>query len=345
VLIELEARYVKGDKSVDEYLRQTALANPHVTVRYFAPGATGSVEYPRSVNELPREPRQIKPHPYGVELGNLIAVLQTTKGRRLKTALMTEFSRVSDRIATEICRRAGVAPESRPSRVARDEAERLYHAIPQVKIMAPPTDCIVPIGAPEIERALRVNVEAEFYTAVSRTPEVYRGNPFLIEAGLAYGVTGAPADELATVMRFANRVPLLYQPGACAITKAVVATDWKNYGIAQSRGALPQAPLYLFVHAVSVWVPFTSEAKEAVAHYPEIIKEIKLALQECGRRMMTHINKRQRADYEQKRRSIFELYIEELSTSLNGLTKCGKEDIRERLRSIARKMTKEGELQ
>ena len=55
-------------------------------------------------------------------------------------------------------------------------------------------------------------------------------------------------------------------------------TSWRNYGVAQSRGALPAGPMVIFVHMASVWVPFTSESKEAIADYDEIRKEIKLAL-------------------------------------------------------------------
>ena len=150
--------------------------------------------------------------------------------------------------------------------------------------MAPPTDCIAPIGEELIERALRAEVKADFYAAVTRRPSVYRGNPFLVEVGLAYGGE-LPADEPIQVYRFANRVPLQYQQGACAITKAVTGTDWSSYQLQQPRGALPVGPLVLMVHIASVWVPFTSESKEAIAHYPEIVKEIRLGLQECGRQV------------------------------------------------------------
>ena len=120
--------------------------------------------------------------------------------------------------------------------------------------------------------------------STTRPPSVYRGNPFVVEVGLAYGGE-LPNDEPADVMRFANRVPLQYQPKACAISEAVYELNWRNYGLSQPRGSLPVGPLAIFVHLASVWVPFTSEAKEAVAHYPELLREITLALQECGRRL------------------------------------------------------------
>jgi DNA topoisomerase-6 subunit B len=181
--------------------------------------------------------------------------------------------------------------------------------------MAPPTDCIAPIGESLIERALRAEVEAGWFTAVTRRPTVYRGNPFLIEVGLAYG-GDLPAEDPIVLYRYANRVPLQYQQGACAITKAVIQTDWKAYQFQQPRGALPLGPMLVMVHIASVWVPFTSESKEAIAHYPEIVKEMRLALQECGRRVAMYIRKRRREADEAKKRSYIEKYIPQVAIGL-----------------------------
>jgi len=181
--------------------------------------------------------------------------------------------------------------------------------------MAPPTDCIAPIGEELIRRALESEVKADFYASVSRRPAVYRGNPFLVEVGLAYGGS-LPAEEPIALYRYANRVPLQYQQGACAITKAVTNTDWKTYQLQQPRGSLPLGPMLLMVHIASVWVPFTSESKEAIAHYPEIVKEIRLGLQECGRQVGMWIRKRRREADEAKKRAYIEKYIPQVAIGL-----------------------------
>ncbi|HET9480843.1 MAG TPA: DNA topoisomerase VI subunit B, partial [Candidatus Polarisedimenticolia bacterium] len=157
--------------------------------------------------------------------------------------------------------------------------------------------------------------ECDFYTSVTRSPAVYRGNPFQLEAGLAYGGR-LPADDLVDLWRFANRVPLQYQQAACAITRSVILNDWKKYGLLQSRGAMPTAPMVLFVHMASAWVPFTSESKEAVAAYPEIVKEIRLALQECGRRLGAFLRHRRRVEDAEKKRSYIEKYIPHIGIAL-----------------------------
>ncbi len=361
VTLEIEGRYQKGRASVDEYLEQVAIANPHVTLVYVTPeGETR--EYPRTIHELPPQPREIKPHPYGIEFGILLRMLHDTRSHSLAGFLAADFSRVSPAVAQEICRTAKLSPDARPRNIHGDDAEALYKAIQSTKIMAPPSNCISPIGERAILHGLYKQIKGDFYTAVTRPPAVYRGNPFIIEAGLAYGkgpdaaaaaTPDTPAvplaegeqreddDELARVIRYANRVPLLYQQSACATFKAALETAWRNYGIAQSRGALPAGPMVVFVHMASVWVPFTSESKEAIADYDEIRKEIKLALQECGRRLGVFLRRRERAKSEFRRRNIFELYIEEVVEACARLKggKLAKEKLKTQLQKIAMKRT------
>jgi DNA topoisomerase-6 subunit B len=318
VEIELEGTYRGGQHSVDAYIRQISLANPHAQITYVPPKAEEHGKehvFPRVTKQIPEETAEIKPHPYGVELGVLMQMLRDTKARNLRSCLMGDFSRVSARTGTEICERAGVPPKRRPSEMGREEVERVHKAIQATKIMAPPTDCIAPIGEDLILRALKAEVDAGFYASVTRRATVYRGNPFLIEVGLAYGGE-LPADDAITVFRYANRVPLQYQQGACAITKAVTGTDWKSYQLQHPRGALPVGPMLLMVHIASVWVPFTSESKDAIAHYPEIIKEMRLGLQECGRRVATYIRKRKREADEEKKRAYIEKYIPQVAIGL-----------------------------
>jgi DNA topoisomerase-6 subunit B len=318
VEIELEGGYRGGQHSVDAYIRQISLANPHAKITFVPPKPEkygAQHVFDRVTEGLPPETAEIKPHPYGVELGVLMQMFRDTKARNLRGCLMKDFSRVSSRIADEICQKAKVATSRRPGEMSRDEAERIHKAIQATKIMAPPTDCIAPIGEDLIESSLRAEVRADFYAAVTRRPTVYRGNPFLIEAGLAYGGE-LSAEDPVTVFRFANRVPLQYQQGACAITKGVAATDWKSYQLQQPRGGSPIGPMLLMVHIASVWVPFTSESKEAIAHYPEIIKEIRLTLQECGRRVATYIRKRRREADEAKKHAYIEKYIPQVAIGL-----------------------------
>ncbi len=317
VEMELAGTYKKGRRSVDDYIMQTALANPHAEVHYKPPKGN-EFHRERVTEELPREPQAIKPHPYGVEVGALMAMLHQTRGRSVRGALQMDFSRVSDKVAEEICRFAEINPNRRPRTLNVQHAEALVRAIAKVKIMNPPTSCIVPIGEELILEGLKKTLPADFYASSTRPPAVYRGNPFVVEVGLAYG-GDLPGDQLIDLWRFANRVPLQYQQSACAITRAVIGTDWRNYTLQQSRSALPTGPMVLFVHLASVWVPFTSESKEAVASYPEIIRELRLGLQECGRRLGAFLRHRRRLADAEKKKSYIQAYIPHIGIALKDI--------------------------
>jgi DNA topoisomerase-6 subunit B len=346
VEIEMEAAYVRGTRSVDEYLKQCAIVNPHLQLHFRvqllkkdgpgeeegrSAGPAGdqpAAEVPwttffRGVTQLPPPPVEIKPHPHGVELGLLMQMMKESPARTLRAALSQDFSRVSGKVALEICERAGLDPRANPTRIAHHESEALFKAISETKLMRPPTDCLSPIGEEQLVTGLKKEMGADFLTAVTRPPTVYRGNPFQVEVGLAYVKPGDQADlgaeEPARVMRFANRVPLLHMSGACAITKAITAVNWKSYGLAQPRGSLPLGPVVIMVHMASVWVPFTSESKEAIAHYPEIIREITFGLQECGRRLSVFLHKRRRLAEQDRKRSYIAMYIPHLALGLKDI--------------------------
>jgi len=312
--ITLTGSYKRGQHSVDNYLEQTSIANPHVHLTYKNPKGE-TVIYPNSTEELPPESLEIKPHPYGVELGILARMLQDTTSRNINAFLKDEFCRVGAKTAEQIITTADLSPRKHPKRMTQADIQSLLDAIAVTKIANPPTSCLSPIGEDLVMAGLKSGVEAEFYTSVTRPAAVYRGNPFQIEVGLAYGGK-LPGDELAKVMRFANRVPLLYQASACGVHKAVLSSNWKSYGLQQSKGALPTGPLVILIHMASVWVPFTSESKEAVAHYPEIIKEMRLALQEAGRQLGRHIRRQAREKDALKKQGYIQKYIPHIGEAL-----------------------------
>ena len=314
VEIEMEASYKKGRRSVDDYVEQTALSNPHCRVLYLPPGQE-TITYERAVHELPEEAKEIKPHPYGVELGRLMRMFQDSQDRHIATALKNDFSRLTPKVVDDILKIAGVSPKARPRDLDTPAIERVHKAFSKVKIMAPPTNCLSPVSETALLKGLRARFKADYYDAVTRPPAVYRGNPFQIEVALAHG-GDLPAEELIEVFRFANRVPLQYQASACAVTKAVMSVDWRSYGLQMSKGALPTGPMVLMLHIASVWVPFTSESKEAIAHYPEIVKELRLALMEVGRRLGLHIRRGKREAAEAKKRGYIDKFIPHIGIAL-----------------------------
>ncbi len=321
VELELAATYRGGRTGVDAYLEQTIVANPHLGLIYLPPKAE-KIIYPRVSNDLPREAQEIKPHPHGIELGMLLHMLQDSPGKTVKQVLCDDFSQISPSVAEQICKVAKVPSKTKADKVHGDAIDQLHKALGLVKIRNPSASAVVPIGEELLVAGLKRRFNAEFYASTTRPPAVYRGNPFVVEVGLAYG-GDIPSDETAEIMRFANRVPLQYQPKACAISESVYDTNWKSYELSQPKGSLPIGPLAIVVHLASVWVPFTSEAKEAVAHYDDLLKEMRLAIQECGRKLGSHLRARAKADSEFKRFSIFQRYIPEVAAALGNIL--GKE--------------------
>lgn len=342
VEIEMSGRIAGGKSSVTEYIKQTAVANPHATIRYKEPNKEW-IEFPRAVEKLPREPIEIKPHPSGMDIGVLGNMMKETKARTISAFLSREFSRMSPGAAKKACKVAGVQASTKPSQATGQMIEALTRALRAGKYPAPPTDCLSPIGEDQILATLRDRFASDFVCSKSRKPTSYSGNPFQIEVGLAYspGKTGEDSglegegQEPARLLRLANRVPLLYQQGACAIAQATVGIGWKAYGLPQPKGGLPTGDLVILVHIASAWVPFTSESKEAVASYDDIVKEIRLALQAAGRELASFIKKRQRNKAQAKRRQIFDVYIKELAECCSELNGVDKEALKQKLRGIS----------
>ena len=415
VTIEMEAKFQRGRGSVEEYLEQTAISNPHARIHFQGPDGPERI-LERSTDDLPPEPKEIKPHPYGVELGRLVTMLQEHPKLTLAQFLTQSFSRVSHSTAKRLCDLAKLSTRVTTGKLGRGEADALYKAIQETKIPPPATDCVVPIGEQRLLAGLRQVVPGEFFTAATRPPSVYRGNPFVIEAALAYGggpsvqkvtlealtelagesdarslrqfltttftgMGGEAADkilaesELAprqspsklkkaalealhgamqhvnvddgqsmTVLRYANRVPLQFQHAACAVTQTILSTNWRSYGLSQSRGSLPSGPVTTMVHVASVWVPFTSESKEAIASYPEIQKEIRLALQAVGRKLGMYMRRRLRVAQEGQRRSIFLRYLGEVASAVSVINGVDRDKLFEQLLAVAKKKTAEADV-
>jgi len=348
VEIELQGKYFKGARSADEYIELTAIANPHARFEYRSPPTSampkGEVKvFERSVAELPPATEEIKPHPHGIELGTLIGMLERTEHRQLGAFFKEEFCRVSPSIARTICAAVALSPTTSVKQVGHAEAEKLYKALQDARVPAPPTNCLSPIGLRTILKGLQRGLAPDFIAASSRPPAVYRGRPFVIEVAVAFG-GNLPAEDPAQVFRFANRVPLLYQQSACASFKAVAETAWKNYGLQQPRGSLPVGPLVFMIHMASVWVPFTSESKEAIAEYDDIKAEMILALQECGRKLKAFLARRQRIRQAGERRQIFLRYIGEIARACHEITGVDSKALYDALMETAQRKTAEMDL-
>jgi DNA topoisomerase VI subunit B len=315
--VEMEGTYVRARKqSIYGYTKSTAIVNPHARLTLIEPNGDTEV-FERVTEILPIEPCEILPHPEGIELGTLIKMLRYTDRRRLTSFLTNEFARIGHKTAKEICAKAGIDPDVNPGDLSRDQAKRLLEAFKTVKIIAPSTECLSPITEELIRKGLEKEYDVDFIATTTRDAAVHTGNPFIVEAGIAYGGS-LPKEERVDILRYANRVPLLYQQGGCASTHAVEKINWRNYELMQPGGSgIPQGPLVVLTHVASTNVPFTSESKEAIADIPEIIDEIELAVRDVARGLKNYLAKQKLLAKRKEKEEIIERVLPKLAEKVS----------------------------
>ena len=301
VTTRMKAKYQKGRQSVWQYLRMTSIVNPHAEITFTDP--EGEVHHwPRVTERLPGKVESIKPHPHGIELGQLQRMLTESTDSRLSVFLRTNFSGVSTRAAKELCSAAELDVKVKPKQMTPDQirallesfqGERMFNGKP-VKLLNPPTNCLSPIEEMLIKKGLSKTIDSRYAITMTRAPNVSQGNPYQVEVGLIFGGNMA-ADKPVEVLRFANRVPLMYQQGGCLLTKAIESVDWRQYGLDQAGGkGVPKGPAAILVHLASTNVQFTSEAKEALADNAEVMEEVRKAMLEMGRGLRKHLEKKKK---------------------------------------------------
>lgn len=321
VELTIKGRYMRGRQSPYEYLRGTTIVNPHARVTLVEPDGSRTT-WERAAAELPPIPKEIPPHPHGLELGELVQRLRRSKQKSLNDFLLLDLASITKRALPEILAGAGRTGRESPTALSGEEVEKLLAALKATSLPPPSAECLSPIGALLIKRGLKNvlgGLKPDFYAPpVSRPPKVHGGCPFLVEVGLVYGGE-LPADQPIQLLRFANRVPLLFQQGACAITSTVASMDWRRYGLDQKTGALPTGPMLLLVHVASTKVPFTSEAKEAVAEQEDLVREIELAVQAAARNLKLHLSRRTRQAQAQEKFAIIRKILPKLAEKTSGL--------------------------
>ena len=301
VTCRMKAKYQRGRQSVYQYLRMTSIVNPHADITFIDPD--GEVHHwPRVTERLPRKVESIKPHPHGIHLGTLQRMCTESTDSRMTSFLYKNFSGVSTRAAKELLQAAEIAEKGKPKTMKPDQIRALLEAFQgerqlngkAVKLLNPPTNCLSPIEELLIKKGLSKTIDSRFVTTMTRSPTVSQGNPYQVEVGLIFG-GGMAADKPVEILRFANRVPLMYQQGGCLLTKAIESVDWRQYGLDQAGGrGVPKGPAAILVHLASTNVQFTSEAKEALADNGEVLDEVRKAMLEMGRGLRKHLEKKKK---------------------------------------------------
>ncbi len=327
----IEADYRRsGNKSVYEFIRRTSIVNPHVSFVLKEPKKR-KIIFKRTSNKLPEEPKEIKPHPHGLEFGQLKDLLKITNQTTVSQFLVKELTRVSNNMAKDLLRKVNIDSGADPKKLTNNEIEKLLRALHKANLQRPPTNCLSPISEKDLRKSILSDTNAEFVAVSSRRPAVYKGIPFLVEAAIAYG--GDIPKDSSQRLRYANKIPLLYDASGCATTKAIKEMNWRQYKVDNvSSSGYPVGPYIVLIHLASVWVPYTSEGKSAIANYPDIIKEMKLSVQDCARKLRMYLRAKMKEKRKQKRINLFETYLPEFAGSLSKLTGKEEEKIKEYLK-------------
>ncbi len=324
----IEADYRRsGSKSVYEFIRRTSIVNPHVSFILKEPKKR-SVVFKRTSNKLPEEPKEIKPHPHGLEFGQLKDLLKITNRSSVRSFLVKDLTRISNKKAKSVLKKVNVDSNANPKKLTNNEIEKLLRALHKANLQRPPTNCLSPISEKALRKSILSDTNAEFVAVSSRRPSVYKGIPFLVEAAIAYG--GDLPKGSAQRLRYANKIPLLYDASGCATTKAIKEMNWKQYKVQNvSPTGYPIGPYIVLIHLASVWVPYTSEGKSAIANYPDIIKEMRLSIQDCARKLRKYLRAQLKERKKKKRINLFETYLPEFANSLAKLTEKEEKEIKE----------------
>ena len=298
VSFSIKGRYREARPSVLEYIKSTSIVNPHAKVVFTNPDGK-KFTFDRAISKLPKLPTEgVKPHPHGVELGQVMRMAQHSSEHQMAKFLRKDFSSMGTKSINDVLKKSRISSIVRPQDLTRIEAKALIESFKSTSIRTPTSGILVPIGPKLIKMGLKQVLEEyrpDFYTLpISRTPSVFSGTPFLVEVGMVYG-GNLPKDQPVQMLRFANRVPLLYQAGGCAITKAIQSINWRLYGLDQKGGkGTPSGPAIILIHVASTNIPFTSEAKEAIADIAEIKKEIVLGLRNNAKTLARHLKKQKK---------------------------------------------------
>ncbi|MFH1788451.1 MAG: DNA topoisomerase VI subunit B [Candidatus Altiarchaeota archaeon] len=328
-----------SDKGPYEYIRRTAIANPHLKITFIDPEGRKTV-FDRASDKIPARPKEMKRHPKGMDTDDLLKMAKMSIGRHVGSFLTTSFSRMSNSKVDEIQKLVSFDLKKNPRKLTWAEAEEIVAAIEKMDFMAPPTEGLSPIGENQVRKAVINVLKPEFETVVSRSPTTYSGGvPFQVEVAVAYGGSAGRKvgeETRSEIMRFANRAPLLFDPGECALSKAVSSVDWKRYGFRDFE----HAPATIFVNLVSTYVPYTSAGKQSVADLEEVTKEIRFALMDAGRKFQRYHSKKRRDIEREAKLNTLLKYATELAPAISVITGSDDKKLLVKLEDLIRKKLK-----
>ncbi|MEM0445702.1 MAG: DNA topoisomerase VI subunit B [Nitrososphaerota archaeon] len=303
----LEADYSTSKSKIIEYLKMTALINPHASISFIDPKGRFYF-FGRVTDQVPEPPKEAKPHPQGVDSETVSRIASDTRARTVLRMIIEEFQRVGGKTALEILKNANIDPDTKPSELTHEQIASLVSAMRSYQgFRAPDTGSLSPVGVSFLEAGVKSLLKPDFYHIVQRPPTSYSGIPFIVEVAIAWGGAIEPSEEIH-LWRFANKIPLLYDERADVSWKVVSERiDWAAYKVPKI------APLSVITSICSPKIPYKTVGKEAVADRPEIERELTLAIRECARHLRLYLSKLEKREAAKKRLNIYAKYLPKIA--------------------------------
>ncbi|MGY5875160.1 MAG: DNA topoisomerase VI subunit B [Candidatus Thorarchaeota archaeon] len=307
--------YLKGDwlrskKRIIDYFNQTSVMVPYASILFETPDDEDH-RYTRLVDTLPRPPREMKPHPRGIDVEMLKQMISDTRKSSLITFMTSSFQRVGSTTASEFLQHAGLDQNIPPKSLSLNQLVKMMDSLETYpKFQAPSSDALSPAGEQILQAGLQ-RLNPELSIVRKRSPNVYSGHPFIIELGVGYG---GDLSSGITLLRFANRIPLLYDERSDVTSRIIRDLNLKNYGLRTDD------PLLFLVHICSTKVPYKTVGKEYIANVDVVRREINLGLMDCLRRLGEDVRKKHRVTKQRRREGRLLGYYDFMSTILSEAT-------------------------
>jgi len=305
-----------------QYLQQLAIITPYAKFELNYTNTSDekrnmNIRYERRSEQMPPPAKEVKHHPSSVNNLLVQQLLETTRCKTFLKFLSTDLSSVSPALAKRLITELGHGFDeaTAPSEVTDKQVTRLVQLLRSVELFkAPDGSCLSPLGEYNLNLGIRKVLEPDLVATARDKPSAYEGHPFIVEAAVSLG--GKDVKEGITVVRFANRIPLLFEGGADVATRvAQNKIKWSSYKIDHKRDKIG-----VFVSIVSTKVPFKGTGKEYIGDdITEIQQSVKRALQSCCQQLRAHLLKKHAMKDSRERKSRLVKYVPDVGRALYGL--------------------------
>ncbi|MGQ4912161.1 MAG: DNA topoisomerase VI subunit B [Candidatus Thorarchaeota archaeon] len=308
VSFHLQGDWLRSKRRIIDYFSQTAMVVPYASLLFETPDGD-VLRFDRLIDTMPEPPREMKPHPRGIDVEMLKSMIAVTKRRTLGAFMKGSFQRVGSATASDFLQGLGLSDGLDPKRLSQDQMVRLMNAMAAYpKFLPPSAKSLSPAGVDVLEAGIR-RLSPEHVVFRQRSPSVHEGHPFVVETVVAYGGDITPGIK---IFRFANRIPLLYDERSDVTYSVVRTLNLRNYGLRQ------EDPLAFVMHICSTKIPYKTVGKEYIGDVDVVRREIDLGFKDCLRELGKHVKRRERAKLSLRRQSRLVSYYRFIGETLEG---------------------------